>query len=100
MDEVIIKDETDKVIRLETYKDGLVYFKEYDDAIRDKRNEILKNTDYLMLTDSNINEASMIKLKIYRQELRDFMNKLNDDVIKCNILLGMDEFVEEYFPKL
>ena len=103
MDEVIIKEEviiTDKVIRLDTYKEGLIYFKEYDNAIRKKRNELLQKTDYMLLADSNLDEASIIKLKIYRQELRDYMNRLSNDEIQCNIFLRIDEFVEEYFPKL
>ena len=90
----------DEVIKLDTYKEGLVYFKEYDDAIRKKRNEELQKTDYLMLADSNIDEDYLIKVKQYRQELRNFMNKLNNDEIECNILLGMDEFAKLYFPKL
>jgi len=96
-DDVIIKD---KVIRIGNYKEGLVYFKEYDDAIREKRNELLQKTDYLMLADSNIDEEYLNKVKLYRQELRDFMNKLNNDEIQCNILLHIDDFVEAYFPKL
>jgi len=90
----------DKIIKLDTYKEGLVYFKDYDDAIRKKRNEELQKTDYLMLADSNIDEDYLIKVKHYRQELRDFMNKLSNDEIQCNILLGMEEFADTYFPKL
>jgi len=96
-DDVIIKD---KVIRIGNYKEGLVYFKEYDDAIREKRNELLQKTDYLMLADSNIDEEYLNKVKLYRQELRDFMNKLNNDEIQCNILLHIDDFVEAYFPNI
>ena len=89
-----------KIIKINTYKEGLVYFKDYDDAIRKRRNDELQKTDYLMLADSNIDEEYLIKVKQYRQELRNFMNKLSNDEIQCNILLGMDEFVEAYFPKL
>jgi len=96
-DDVIIKE---KVIRINNYKEGLIYFKEYDDIIRAKRNELLQKTDYLMLADSNIDEEYLNKVKLYRQELRDFMNKLNNDEIQCNILLHIDDFVEAYFPKL
>jgi len=53
-----------------------------------------------MLADSNIDEEYLNKVKLYRQELRDFMNKLNNDEIQCNILLHIDDFVEAYFPKL
>lgn len=96
-DDVIIKE---KVIRINNYKEGLIYFKEYDDIIRAKRNELLQKTDYLMLQDSNIDEEYLNKVKLYRQQLRDFMNKLNNDEIKCNIILHIDDFVEAYFPKL
>ena len=94
-DDVIIKE---KVIRINNYKEGLIYFKEYDDIIRAKRNELLQKTDYLMLADSNIDEEYLNKVKLYRQQLRDFMNKITYDEIQCNILLGIDEFVSAYFP--
>jgi len=96
-DDVIIKD---KVTRINNYKEGLVYFKKYDDVIRRKRNELLKRTDYLMLNDVNIDLEYLNKVKKYRQELRDFMNKLSNDEIQCNILLDIDEFADVYFPKL
>ena len=38
-------------------------------------------------------------MKIYRQELRDFMNKLSNDEIECNIFLDLDEFVDSHFPQ-
>ena len=90
----------DETITIGTYQEGLIYFKKYYDGIRRKRNELLQGTDYLMLSDSNLEEASIIKLKIYCQQLRDLMNKLSNDEIQCDIFLGIDEFVEEYFPKL
>jgi len=96
-DDVIIKD---KVTRINNYKEGLVYFKKYDDVIRRKRNELLKRTDYLMLNDVNIDLEYLNKVKKYRQELRDFMNKLSNDEIQCNILLDIEEFADVYFPKL
>ena len=96
-DDVIIKD---KVIRINYYKEGLVYFKEYDNVIREKRNELLQKTDYLMLPDCNIDEEYLNKVKLYRQELRDFMNKLSNDEIQCNIILHIDDFVEAYFPNI
>ena len=37
---------------------------------------------------------------IYRQELRDFINKLLNDAIKCRITENDDDFKEKYFPKL
>ena len=39
-------------------------------------------------------------IKQYRQELRDFINKLLNDEIKCRITENDDDFKEKYFPKL
>ena len=91
-----------ETIIIETYKDGLnnIYFEKYDDAIRKRRNKLLQETDYMMLKDSNLDDISFSNLIIYRQELRDFMNRLANDEIECNIFLDLDEFVELYFPKL
>jgi len=91
-----------ETIVIETYNDGLnnVYFKKYDDAIRKRRNKLLQETDYMLLVDSSLDETSLSNIKIYRQELRNFMNKLSNDEIECNIFLDLDEFVELYFPKL
>ena len=91
-----------ETIIIETYKDGLnnIYFKKYDDAIRKRRNKLLQETDYMLLVDSSLDETSLSNIKIYRQELRDFMNRLVNDEIECNIFLDLDEFVELYFPKL
>ncbi len=91
-----------ETIIIETYKDGLnnIYLKKYDDAIRKRRNKLLQETDYMLLVDSSLDETSLSNIKIYRQELRDFMNRLVNDEIECNIFLDIDEFVELYFPKL
>jgi hypothetical protein len=91
-----------ETIIIETYKDGLnnIYFEKYDDAIRKRRNKLLQETDYMLLVDSSLDETSLSNIKIYRQELRDFMNRLVNDEIECNIFLDLDEFVELYFPKL
>jgi hypothetical protein len=91
-----------ETIIIETYKDGLnnIYFKKYDDLIRKRRNKLLQETDYMLLVDSSLDETSLSNIKIYRQELRDFMNRLVNDKIECNIFLDIDEFVELYFPKL
>jgi len=91
-----------ETIIIETYNEGLnnVYFKQQADAIRKRRNEMLQETDYMLLVDSSLDETSLSNIKIYRQELRDFMNRLVNDEIECNIFLDIDEFVELYFPKL
>ena len=70
--------------------------------IREKRDEMLLKTDYLLLPDSKIStdELKLSKVKEYRQELRDFMNKLMNDDIQCDMFLQIDEFIATYFPKL
>ena len=76
-----------ETIIIETYREGLnnIYFKRYDDTIRKRRNEMLQGTDYMLLNDSSLDETSLSNIKIYRQELRDFMSKLANDEIECNI---------------
>ena len=66
--------------------------------LRERRNELLKETDSCLLHDVVIDENKLNAIKIYRQELRDFINKLLNDEIKCNII--DDNFEEKYFPKL
>ena len=66
--------------------------------LRERRNELLKETDSCLLHDVVIDENKLNAIKIYRQELRDFINKLLNDEIKCNII--DDKFEEKYFPKL
>lgn len=61
---------------------------------------ILSKTDYMMLNDVEIDEVKLNAVKLYRQNLRDFMNRLMNDEIQCDIFLPPDEFVEKYFPKL
>ncbi len=63
----------------------MFFFKKYADAIRKRRNEMLQTTDYMLLVDSSLDETSLSNIKIYRQELRDFMNRLSNDEIECNI---------------
>lgn len=65
--------------------------------LREKRNELLKETDFYLLPDVVIDENKLNAIKIYRQELRDFINKLLNDEIKCNLI--DDDFEEKYFPK-
>ena len=91
-----------ETVIIETYKEALnnIFFKKYDDSIRKRRNEMLQETDYMLLVDSSLDETSLSNMKKYRQELREFMNKLANGEIECNIFLDLDEFVELYFPKL
>jgi hypothetical protein len=66
--------------------------------VRERRNELLKETDFYLLPDVVIDENKLNSIKTYRQELRDFINRLLNDEIKCNLI--DDEFEEKYFPKL
>lgn len=78
------------------------YYKRKVEEIRKKRNEMLQRTDYLLLPDSKIynDEIELNKVKTYRQELRDFMNKLMNEEIETNMFLDIEEYVDAYFPKL
>lgn len=78
------------------------YYKRKVEEIRKKRNEMLLKTDYLLLPDSKIynDEIELNKVKTYRQELRDFMNKLMSEEIETNMFLDIEEYVDMYFPKL
>lgn len=47
---------------------------------RNLRNELLKKTDYLMLSDvfNDLTEEQQLQLKAYRKILRDFINENKD----------------------
>ena len=82
-------------------KEGMLscpYYPRKIQFLRERRNELLKETDSCWLHDVVIDENKLNAIKIYRQELRDFINKLLNDEIKCNII--DDKFEEKYFPKL
>ena len=66
--------------------------------LRERRNELLQATDFYLLPDVVIDENKLNAIKIYRQELRDFINRLLNDEIKCNLI--DDDFEAKYFPKL
>ena len=92
-----------ETINIPSLKEG---YEQYDfikkciDQIRITRNQCLSKTDYMMLNDVEIDEVKLNAVKLYRQELRDFVNKLMNDEIQCDIFLPPDEFVEKYFPRL
>ena len=66
--------------------------------MRERRNELLKATDYYLWPDVVIDEKKLNAIKIYRQELRDFINELLNDEIECNLI--DDDFENNNFPKL
>ena len=53
-----------------------------------------------IFADVVIDENKLHVIKQYRQELRDFINRLLNDEIKCRITEDDDDFKEKYFPKL
>lgn len=69
--------------------------------IREKRNKLLAETDWYMMPDVNIPVEKLEKVKIYRQELRDIVNKLVKDQI-CSPVEMFDDlnFDVKYMPKL
>lgn len=69
--------------------------------IREKRNKLLAETDWYMMPDVNIPVEKLEKVKVYRQELRDIVNKLVKDEI-CSPVEMFDDFNFDvkYMPKL
>jgi len=68
--------------------------------LREERNKLLKETDWIFLPDVVIDENKLNIIKQYRQELRDFINRLLNDEIRCHIIEDDDDFKRKYFPKL
>ena len=90
----------DKIVTINNYKDGCeksVTFKARIDQIRVMRNKLLKETDYYLLPDITIEENKLKEMKEYRQQLREFMNKLMNDEIICNI--WDDDFEQKYLKR-
>ena len=46
-------------------------------TIRSKRNSLLAETDYLLMTDYSISDEYLARIKTYRQELRDLTKQEN-----------------------
>ena len=90
----------DKIVIINNYKDGCeksVTFKARIDEIRTMRNKLLKDSDYYLLPDITIEENKLQEIKEYRQHLREFMNKLMNDEIICNI--WDDDFEQKYLKR-
>ena len=90
----------DKIVTINNYKDGCeksVTFKARIDEIRTMRNKLLKDSDYYLLPDITIEENKLKEMKEYRQQLREFMNKLMNDEIICNI--WDDDFEQKYLKR-
>lgn len=90
----------DKIVTINNYKDGCeksITFKIRIDEIRTMRNKLLKDSDYYLLPDIPIEENKLKEIKEYRQQLREFMNKLMNDEITCNIF--DDDFEQKYLKQ-
>jgi hypothetical protein len=75
-------------------------------AIRNKRDELLAKSDYYFnVPDIQINDEKKEKLLKYRQELRDFPDKIKNEILYIDdkeikmVLTPTDELLE-YLPKL
>ena len=90
----------DKIVTINNYKDGCeksVTFKARIDQIRVMRNKLLKETDYYLLPDITIEENKLQEIKEYRQQLREFMNKLMNDELKIDIF--DNDFEQKYLKR-
>ena len=90
----------DKIVTINNYKDGCeksVTFKTRIDQIRVMRNKLLKETDYYLLPDITIEENKLQEIKEYRQQLREFMNKLMNDELKIDIF--DNDFEQKYLKR-
>ena len=95
-----IPEGVDNVIRIFNNKDGYeksITFKVRIDEIRSMRNKLLKETDYYLLPDITIEENKLKEMKEYRQQLREFMNKLMNDELKIDIF--DNDFEQKYLKR-
>ena len=98
--EAIPETVADKIVKINNFKDGCeksITFKIRIDEIRTMRNKLLKDSDYYLLPDITIEENKLQEIKEYRQQLREFMNKLMNDEITCNIF--DDDFEQKYLKQ-
>jgi hypothetical protein len=74
--------------------------------IRKKRDELLLKTDfYFSVPDVNIDDEKKTRILKYRKELRDFPNKISEEILninneEINIVYTNLEDLFEYIPKL
>ena len=90
----------ENTIYINSIKDGcdkFLIFRTRIEEIRTIRNKLLKETDYYLLPDITIEENKLQEIKEYRQHLREFMNKLMNDEIICNI--WDDDFEQKYLKR-
>ena len=74
----------------------MIFTKRKIENLRQERNKLLLTTDWIFLPDVVIDENKLNAIKQYRQELRDFINKLLNDEIERNLIY--DNFEEKCFP--
>ena len=90
----------ENTIYINSIKDGcdkFLIFRTRIEEIRTIRNKLLKETDYYLLPDITIEENKLQEIKEYRQQLREFMNKLMNDEIICNI--WDNDFEQKYLKR-
>ena len=90
----------DKIIILNNFKEACeksITFKIRIDEIRTMRNKLLKDSDYYLLPDISLEENKLKEIKEYRQQLREFMNKLMNDELNINIF--DDDFEQKYLKQ-
>ena len=90
----------ENTIYLNSIKEGcdkFLIFRTRIEEIRTIRNKLLKETDYYLLPDITIEENKLKEMKEYRQQLREFMNKLMNDEIICNN--WDDDFEQKYLKR-
>ena len=75
-------------IKYYSIKEGIKtcdYTKRKVEHLRQERKKLLLTTDWIFLPDVVIDENKLNAIKQYRQELRDFINKLL--MMKSNVIL-------------
>jgi len=90
-------------VYIATFKEGYEtcpMFKLRVEEIRNIRNKRISETDFYLFPDIVIDENKLNTIKEYRQNLRDFMNRLMNDEIPCNMFLPDDEFEKQYMPQM
>ena len=103
--------EEQRLLELEEMKKSILLSKQsmYNrriKEIRKKRDELLVKSDYYFsVPDIKITDDKREKLLKYRQELRDFPDKIKGDILyiddkEINIIITLEEVIFQYFPKL
>ena len=90
----------ENTIYINSIKDGcdkFLIFRTRIEEIRTIRNKLLKETDYYLLPDIGLTDQKLNDIKVYRKELREFMNKLMNDEMKIDIF--DNDFEQKYLKR-